>query len=344
MSDDVLDPREGPNHPRRRTELFGHISAEQLLLKRYAVGRMHHAWLVAGPRGIGKATLAYRLARFVLQHPHPGEARARTSLRVPAEAPTARRVASGGHADLLVIERACDPKTRRLKGEISVDDARKASDFFSLTAGEGGWRICIVDAADDLGAASANALLKIIEEPPARALFVLVSHRPGSLLETIRSRCMRLNLAPLSEADTVAVLAGLETGAAGPELAAAARLSQGSPGRALDLLGSQGAAIFSSFAELAARPGTLDLAARIQLADRFAAKDSAQDFDIFCELIVDWAAAQARAAALKGRSTRLAQAHDDIAHSLRVANNLNLDRRQTAFDALTAISESLKAA
>lgn len=343
MSDETIDPRETPQHPRRRTVLVGHGEAEARLLRRYRSGRMHHAWLVAGPRGIGKATLAYRLARFVLQYPDAASTAGRTSLHVPAEAPAARRIAAQGHSDLLVVQRNIQPKTKTLKGEIQVEDARAVSNFFSRTAGEGGWRVCIIDAADDLNRSSANAILKILEEPPSGALLILVSHRPGSLLATIRSRCVTLALLPLSDDDTMSVLRGLDTGTDHSDLETVAQLSQGSPGRALDLLGSRGAAAFTAFTELAARPA-LDLAARLQLADRFSARDSAEDFDVFCDLIVDWTAAQARAAALKGRRMKLAQVHDDIAHSIRVANNLNLDRRQTAFDALTAISEALKPA
>ena len=169
------DPRDVDWHPRRRHSLYGHAEAEARLLDAHRSGRLHHAWLITGPRGIGKATLAYRFARFLL---HGGDAA--SSLAVPAESAVSRLISAGSHPDLLAIERAIDFKTKRLKTEISVETARDASSFFAHTAGSGGWRVAIVDTADDLNAASANALLKILEEPPARSVFLLVSHRPGT--------------------------------------------------------------------------------------------------------------------------------------------------------------------
>lgn len=342
MSSDSEDPREGPLHPRRRTDLKGHQAAEETLLRQYRSGRMHHGWLFAGPRGIGKATLAYRLARFLLSFPDPRLAGERTSLFIPAEAPVAHRIAARGHADLISLERAYDAKAERLKSEIAVDDVRKASAFFGRTAGEGGWRICIVDAAEDLNTESANALLKILEEPPGRSLFILVSHQPGRLLPTIRSRCLRLDLGPLSEAETIAVLETM--GEHKPEdLSRAAQLSKGSPGRALELLNSQGAKYFDLLRQLMSRSQKIDLAAKISIADGLHGRDMAEDYAIFCELLLTHVADLARRAALAGQGSAFARAHEEIGHSLRLANALNLDRRQTILDAL-AVLGSAKAA
>jgi DNA polymerase-3 subunit delta' len=304
---------------------------------------MHHAWLLAGPRGIGKATLAYRLARFVLQFPDPLTALGRRSFFVPAEAPAARRIAAQGHADLLVIERSWDDKNKRLKTEISAEGAREAANFFSRTAGEGGWRVCIVDAADDLNSESANAILKTLEEPPPRSLFILASHQPGRLLPTIRSRCVRLDLHPLSFEQTCEVLNEIGADANAEDVKLAAKLSRGSPGWALDLAGSLGAASFAKFVEAAAarRLGT---ATRLRIADSFGSRGSARDFDIFCELLQEWMARQARNEALQGGHSGLAKAHDEVAHSLRLTNALNLDRRQAVLDALDAIETAMQAA
>jgi DNA polymerase-3 subunit delta' len=131
------DPRESDIHPRRRTSLIGHGAAEQQLLRAYQSGRMHHAWLFAGPRGIGKATLAYRFARFILEHPEPQQVQEYSTLHVAPESGVARRIVSRGHPDLLVLERQFHPKRERLKSEIVIDDAREASGFFARTAGEG---------------------------------------------------------------------------------------------------------------------------------------------------------------------------------------------------------------
>jgi len=339
------DPRETEHHPRKRTSLIGHADAEQQLLRAYQSGRMHHAWLLGGPRGIGKATLAYRLARFVLAFPHADLAKPRNSLFVPAEAGVARRIAARAHADLLVVERQFDPKRERLKSEIVIEDAREASGFFSRTAGEGGWRVCIVDSADDLNSASANALLKVLEEPPAQCLFLLISHRPGALLRTIRSRSLRLDLGPLTPEETLGVVSEVYGAEEDPQaLQRAATLSAGSPGRALELLASKGAEIFDGFRASVAERGTLQLADQFRLADRFSGRDSGADFDIFCELLLDWAAAEARRSAAGGRGAALAGAHGEIAHSIRLANALNLDRRQAILDAMSRLEEAMKAA
>ncbi|MBL8895360.1 MAG: DNA polymerase III subunit delta' [Rhizobiales bacterium] len=340
------DPRETDIHPRRRTNLIGHREIEQQLLRAYQSGRMHHAWLLAGPRGIGKATLAYRLARFILQFPNPESALDRSTLYVPPEASAARRIVSRGHPDLLVLERQFDPKRERLKSEIVIEDARGASEFFSRTAGEGGWRICIVDSADDLNSASANSLLKILEEPPARCLFLLVSHQPGSLLRTIRSRSLRLDMRPLNGDETLAVVKEVYGGEGqdDSELARAAILSAGSPGRALELLANKGAEIFDSFRTSISERGGLQSAERFRLADRFSGRDGAEDFDIFCELFLDWMAGEARRFAGAGKGAALAGAHGDIAHSIRLTNALNLDRRQAILDAMSRLEEAIKAA
>jgi DNA polymerase III subunit delta' len=339
MSDDAGDPRESEHHPRRRTDLRGHQGAEETLLRQLASRRMHHAWLFAGPRGIGKATLAYRLARFLLAFPDPQAAAERGSLYVPAEAPVAHRIAARGHADLITLERSYDAKAERLKSEIVVDDVRKASGFFARTAGEGGWRICIVDAAEDLNTEAANALLKILEEPPAHSLFILVSHQAGRLLPTIKSRCLRLDLSALSEADTMAVVATMAEQNS-DEIARAARLSKGSPGRALELLNSQGAKYFDLMRQIMSRSQAIDLAAKITIADGLQARDMAEDFTIFSELLLTFIAGKAREAALTGQGAALARAHEEIGHSLRLANALNLDRRQTILDALTVLGSA----
>ncbi len=339
MAEDISDSRDVPWHPRRRFVLDGHAAAEQRLLHGHQSGKLHHAWLLSGPRGIGKATLAYRFARFLLTVPNPTEARKHRSLDAGAETGTARRIAAGSHPDLLVVERAFDQKNRRLKRDIVVDDARAASNFFAHTAGTGGWRIAIVDSADDLNGESANALLKIIEEPPPRSVFLLVSHRPGTLLRTIRSRCAGLDLQPLSLDDTLAVLRELPPAAMiGDEaLRQAAELSHGSPGRALDLAGSRGAAAFAAFA---AKP-QLPPSRCIEIGAHFAARETAEDYRVFCELLIDWIGEKARAFGLTGGGAALAKAHDDITSSFRQTDALNLDRRQTVVDALLVLGGAL---
>ena len=249
---------------------------------------------------------------------------------------------ASSHPDLLVIERAVDQRNKRLKTEIAVDDARGAQGFFARTSGAGGWRIAVVDSADDFNSESANALLKVIEEPPQRSLFLIVCHQPGRLLRTIRSRCLHLPMASLDHAATLSVLRGLPPEAVEDSeeaLDEAARLSGGSPGRALDLLGSKGAAAFADFLK---KP-KLSPAAAVEVASAFSGRETAEDYYIFCDLLTQWIGAKARAAGLHGQGAALAAAHDDINTSLRQADALNLDRRQTVTDALMRLEEALKA-
>lgn len=342
MAEEFKDPRDTPWHPRRAAELVGHKPTEARLLQAHQSGKLHHAWLISGPQGIGKATLAYRFAKFLLQVPQGEKAKAYTSLYIAPETIAFRQVAAGSHPDLLVIERAVDQRNKRLKTEIAVDDAREAQGFFARTAGAGGWRIAVVDAADDLNPESANALLKVIEEPPKQSIFLIVCHQPGRLLRTIRSRCLHLPLEALSTEDTLRVLRNLPAEAVEAEegpLHQAAALSRGSPGRALDFIGSKGAAAFAEFL----KRSKLSPATAVEIAAVFSGRETAEDYFIFCDLLVGWIGEQARAAALAGRGEALAAAHSDINSSLRQADALNLDRRQTVTDALMRLEEALKA-
>ena len=201
--------------PRENPELIGHEVAEERFLSAWQSGRLPHGWLITGPRGIGKATFAFRVARFVLSGggvDKPaglfGDAEAEGLFVAPDE-PVFRRIASGAHADLNTLERTVNPDTGKLRTSIAVSDVRRAGDFMRLTASEGGWRVVVVDCVDEMNVNAANALLKVLEEPPARALLLLVSHAPGRLLPTIRSRCCQLPLKLLAHDQVSDLLARL---------------------------------------------------------------------------------------------------------------------------------------
>ena len=198
MSARKVDTEATVPRPRDTTALYGHRAAEQQLLDAYRGGRIAHAWLLSGPQGIGKATLAYRMARFVLANPDPSVPAVQnaTSLALPAAHPIVHHVAAGSHGGLLTLERTVNDKGV-LRTIISVDEARETIGFFGSTSADEGWRVCVVDTVDELNANAANALLKVVEEPPRRALFLLVSHSPARVLATIQSRCRRLPLRPL---------------------------------------------------------------------------------------------------------------------------------------------------
>jgi DNA polymerase-3 subunit delta' len=232
------DALEGALLPRETSVLFGHRGAEQTLLDSYRSLRMHHAWIIAGETGIGRATLAFRLARFLFAHPDPRspEVGSALDLAVPAEHPAARRVAAGSHPNLLHLQRDWSEKQRRYRSALSVELVRRIIPFLGMTAGEAGWRVVIVDPAEDMTPSAANAILKMLEEPPPRSLFLLVAQSRGGLLPTIVSRCRTLLLEPLTPADTEAAAAAAIKATAGePEDSVNAALAAGSPRRLIEL-------------------------------------------------------------------------------------------------------------
>jgi len=239
--------------PRDTYDLVGHEAAEARLLEAWKSGRMPHAWLLTGPRGIGKATLAFRLARFALSGGGVDEGPSlfgdaelgppAEGLAIDRELPVARQVASGGHPDLLVIERSINERSKTLRREIVVEDVAALSGFLRLTSSSGGWRVVVVDSVDEMNRNAANAMLKLLEEPPKRALLILVSHAPGGLLPTIRSRCRKLHLSPLDDARVEEVLGRIAPDLAPGLSAVATRLAEGSIGKALELAANDGPAV-----------------------------------------------------------------------------------------------------
>ncbi len=275
--------------PRETPLLLGHAAAEAVIDDSIRSGRIHHAWLLTGPEGIGKATLAYRFARRLLAGPQAST----TGANDPAS-PVFRRVAACTHADLLTIEREWDDKRKRLRSEIVVDSARSIAEFLRLTPAEGGWRLVVVDGAEYLNRNAANALLKVLEEPPPRAVLLLVCASPGRLLPTIRSRCRRLRLGELGPTDMDRVLAYCLPDMASAERAALAALS-GAPGRALALAEEQGIEVAALVADVLGAAPNMSLLRSYEVADKLARSDAG--FAAFMGLLRDAISAAVRNAA-----------------------------------------------
>ena len=206
-------------HPRESHAFFGHAEAVSNLSLAYCAGHLPQALLIGGPPGTGKATLAWRLARFLLANPEPATTSGAAGARLEAEAslfvrpdhPVSRQIAAMAHPDLILLRREWNEKDKKPFTEIRVEDIRRAIHMFQRAAGRGGYRICILDCAEDLNPNSANALLKLIEEPPPHSLFLIIANRPGRMLATLRSRCQKILLKSLAEADIRAYRGGTRT-------------------------------------------------------------------------------------------------------------------------------------
>jgi DNA polymerase-3 subunit delta' len=246
--------------PRLAHLLIGHPRAEAAILDAMRGTRLHHAWLITGPEGVGKATLAFRFARRLL-------AGGTTSLDMPPDHPVFRRIAAGTHADLLTVEREWDEKKKRMKKTIAADTARAIPPFLHLTAAEGGFRVVIVDGAEDLNPQSANALLKVLEEPPPRAVLMLVCNAPGRLLPTIRSRCRHLALAPLAEADMALFLQQTHPELSPEDRRKLAAIADGSPGRAETLAEEGGLKLADMAGEVLSAGADISLIRAYQISD-----------------------------------------------------------------------------
>ncbi len=359
MADDIprLDLLDGWLPPEAQPLWHGAPEAETALLDAYRGGRMHHAWLLGGPKGIGKATLAYRFARFALAHPDPSSApvRAATDLSVAADGPAFRRVAGRAHANLLTMERPWDERAKRYKTELPVDVVRRTVGFFGSTGGEGGWRIAVVDPADEMNASAANALLKVLEEPPARSLFLVLSHTPGRLLPTIRSRCRRFDLAPLTAEAIAAAIAGNGSIDAGEEdIRLAAILAEGSLRRAILLLSEDGIDRYRAFARFAAGNGDSDVTAMHAVADRVSGRNADDAYYGFLDIVRSWLARRVRgedepaAEAQPGPAVRAvplarwAEVWDKVAQSSTAAEDLNLDRKQVVLSILMSLARAAR--
>lgn len=300
MSDDPLpepDRVTGAPHPRETEKLFGQDQAIAGFLTAYTSGRLHSGWLVTGPRGIGKATLAWKIATFLLaETPDDGLFGAPpppTTLDVSPDHPDARLVQSGAHPRLYVVRRPYDEKAGKLKSEITVDAVRGLKGFFHMSAADGGRRVVIVDCADELNRNAANAILKELEEPPANTTILLIAHQPSRLLPTIRSRCRELRCAVLDAESLQQALtqSGQQTDAS----EALTSLSGGSAGDAIRLMNHDGLTLYAELVQMFDGLPQINRQAALKIADSCAGRGAETRFAMTLDLVDHFIARLSRA-------------------------------------------------
>lgn len=338
-AEEETDRLEGFAHPRQTFRLVGQDAALSRISRAIRTGRAPQGLLIAGPPGIGKATLAYRIARYLLRY---GATDAGPDdLAVAPNDPVAQQITAGSHPGLLVLKRATNPKTGKLMTEISVDAVRQLAGFFGMTSGAGGWRVAIVDTADDMSDQAANALLKALEEPPSRSTLILLSNAPGRLLPTIRSRCQRLDIRPLSDSALVSELAQHLPKMTEGDRKALAKLAGGSLGGALALSDPDTLALARDAERAAGDAGAPDVETLFALADRVGR--AADRLPVFGDFLVQ---------AFEQRMRKRAEAHgasglrrwiatwEQVRANFERADALHLEPRQTIVSSVHAISNA----
>jgi DNA polymerase-3 subunit delta' len=348
MSARTTEPQIAVPHPRETTALFGHHEAEQTLLNAYRGGRIPHAWLIGGAQGIGKATLAYRMARFVLAHRDPLSAQVQSAetLDIDPSHPVARHVAAGAHGGLLTLERSLNDKGV-MRTVITVDETRETISFFGSTAAVDGWRVCIVDTVDELNANAANALLKVLEEPPQRSLFLLVTNAPARVLPTIQSRCRKLPLRPLRIDDVIhAAAQAAQIEENDPLLEEAAQAAEGSVSRALNLLGGGALKLHQRTAALLNTLPHVDPRELHALGDALGGSDRVA-LGAFVDSVDRWIgermrADDAHANANLPRLARLAEVWEKINRAARETESYNLERKPLVFSVFGLLAEATR--
>ena len=356
MSDEIVAAIEAP---RQTATLIGHDEAEAVFTRAWSGGRLAHGWLISGPAGIGKATLAWRIARYALH------ATTTPDLAIDPRNATFRQIAAAAHPDCRLVRRSINPKSRpaKLRGEIVVDDIRALGPFLRQTAAQGGWRVVVIDTADEMNTNAANALLKLLEEPPPQVLLLLVSHAPSRLLPTIRSRCRALTLRPLSDSQVSQVIDTHPAASDIPaeDLAIIARMAEGSPGRALALIERGGLAAYRELLDLMATLPDINIDRLLNLADGFGSAKGEGAYRTHTELLQWWLTSLVRSGARRNDAAILPEEREIRARLLdrgldpwlsvwektrdlfARTDRVNLDRKQVVLNVYFALAEAARA-
>jgi DNA polymerase-3 subunit delta' len=345
LAAEQYDSIPGVPEPSENPMLVGHREEGALLAGAYRAGRLHHAILLTGPLGVGKATFAFRLAHHLLKYPKAAGA-SETLEDADVASSLFRQIAGGSHPSILHLTRPFDDKRKVFRTVITVEEIRRVNRFLSMTSHDGGYRIVIVDPADDMNTSAANALLKSLEEPPARTIFLLVSHSPGRLLPTIRSRCQAVRLKPLDSGSLQAVLRMLETDLpTGPAaLAVLAERAEGSARTAI-LLTQFGGLEIGGTLERVLTAGRFDLMEANRLAEAVSGRDQTIQFGIFNRMALDAVAEAAGNAAEAGqaeRAGRLSDLWSEANRRIVETGIYNLDRKQHAVGLLGRMHELMR--
>lgn len=342
----VPDPLENP-------VLVGHDEILHRLASLYASGRMHHGWLISGPRGIGKATLAAHFAGHVFRNPDPASA-PHEFVRPEQSDAMQSRIARGAHPNLLHLRRTWNAQTKKWRTVLPVDEIRRVNHFFATSAAEAGWRIVIIDAADDLNTNAANALLKALEEPPSPTLFFILAHSPRGLLATIRSRCQKLSMQPLGNEQLLEALAavGLADDLKPGDRDLLTALAGGSVRRAITLLADDGLPLYREFERLLSGISAPDWTAIHKLAGELAPVRAEGRYRLLLEMAHDRVAGDLRRNGLSlasGQSksgqdlsvlARNAEVWEKTRRSAALADSYNLDRKQVILNLFQAFHEA----
>lgn len=363
------------DHPKFTARLFGHEAAERLFLDAVNRERLHHGWLITGPKGVGKATFAWRIAKFLLSK-NPGTSPGQetsmfgddlpplehTTLSLDEDDPVIRQIESGGNGGLLLVERSLNETTGKMRKDIVIGDVRRLNRFFSQTASEGGWRVAIIDAADEMNPNAANALLKILEEPPEKSIILMIAHSPGRLLPTIRSRCRVLPLTPLAEDSVRAVLAARYPEIAPAELNAAAVMAAGAPGKAIELIGRAGVDLYRQLAAILVRLPSIDMPGVHSLAGKLGAIKADAEYRLFVEIFSAWlqrlirqrATGQEVKEVMAGESVQISRISalarvdqwlelwEKMDHLIARAEAVNLDRKQVIVSLFASLKSTVR--